>query len=99
MLISGIRGGESENPALSPTDLLIQGVATSIDALSVGLTNASYGFGMAAASSLIIGLVTFVICIGGVLIGKAFGTKLSAHAQILGGCILIFIGVKIFFGF
>lgn len=99
MIISGIRGRDGEKPALSFTDLMIQGIATSIDALSVGLTNASYGFGMAAVSSLIIGLVTFVICIGGVLIGKAFGTKLSTHAQILGGCILIFIGVKIFFGF
>ena len=99
MLISGIRGGDGEKPALGLKDLMIQGIATSIDALSVGFTIAEYGFGMAAASSLIIGLVTFVICIGGVLVGKAFGTKLSAHAQILGGCILIFIGVKIFFGF
>lgn len=99
MLISGIRGGDGEKPALGLKDLMIQGIATSIDALSVGFTIAEYGFGLAAVSSLIIGLVTFVICIGGVLVGKAFGTKLSAHAQILGGCILIFIGLKIFFGF
>ena len=99
MLISGIRGGDGEKPALGLKDLMIQGIATSIDALSVGFTIAEYGFGLAAVSSLIIGLVTFVICIGGVLVGKAFGTMLSAHAQILGGCILIFIGLKIFFGF
>ncbi len=100
MIISGIRGAEEdEKPALSIRDLMLQGIATSIDALSVGFTLADYGFGAAFLSSLIIGLVTFVICIGGVEIGRAFGTRLSRHAQIIGGCILIFIGVKIFFGF
>ena len=100
MLISGIRGSdEGEKPALSTRDLMIQGVATSIDALSVGFTIAHYGFPAALVSSLIIGAVTFVICIGGVEIGKAFGTRLSKYAQIIGGCILIFIGIKIFFGF
>lgn len=101
MLIEGIRGGGegAEKGKLGMSDLMIQGVATSIDALSVGFTIADYGFGSALASSLIIGLVTMVICIGGVEIGRAFGTKLSNKAQILGGCILIFIGVKIFFGF
>ena len=99
MLIEGIRGhNEGEKPALSLTDLLIQGVATSIDALSVGFTIEGYGFASALTASLIIGAVTFVICIGGVEIGKAFGTKLSNKAQILGGVILIFIGVRIFFG-
>ena len=100
MLLSGIRGSEDdEAPALSVKDLMIQGVATSIDALSVGFTIAEYGFGSAFISSLIIGIVTFVISLAGVEIGKAFGTRLSAHAQILGGSILIFIGIKIFFGF
>ena len=100
MIISGIRGAEDdEKPALSIRDLMLQGIATSIDAHTDGFTLADYGFGAALLSSLIIGLVTFVICIGGVEIGKAFGTRLSRHAQIIGGCILIFIGVKIFFGF
>ena len=99
MLISGLRGGEEEKPALSMKELLIQGVATSIDALSVGFTIADYGFGMAFTASLIIGIVTFFISIVGVEIGKAFGMKLSKQAQIIGGCILIFIGLKIFFGF
>lgn len=100
MLIEGIRGqGEGEKPALTLTELLVQGVATSIDALSVGFTIAEYVFLSAFVSSLIIGLTTFIISVGGVEIGKAFGTKLSTRAQILGGCILIFIGVKIFFGF
>ena len=99
MLITGIRGqGDDEKPALKFGDLMVQGIATSIDALSVGFTIAEYGFFPALVSSLIIGAVTFVICIGGVEIGKAFGTKLSTRAQILGGAILIFIGLRIFIG-
>ena len=70
-----------------------------IGGFSVGFTIAEYEFPMAFICSLIIGVVTFFISIGGVEIGKAFGTKLSTHAQILGGSILIFIGLKIFFGF
>ena len=100
MLISGLRGKEGdEKLALSNRELIIQGIATSIDALSVGFTIADYSFPMALASSLIIGVVTAVISYGGILIGKAFGTRLSKYAQIIGGCILIFIGIKIFFGF
>ena len=99
MILSGLRGQEDEKPSLRLTDLLIQGIATSIDALSVGFTIAEYEFPMAFICSLIIGVVTFFISIVGVEIGKAFGTKLSTHAQILGGSILIFIGLKIFFGF
>ena len=76
--------------------LLIQGIATSIDALSVGFTIAEYGWFMAFAAALIIAVVTFVICIGGLVIGKKFGTKLSNKAQILGGVILIVIGIEIF---
>ncbi len=100
MLISGIRGGgEEEKPAAGFKDLMIQGIATAIDALSVGFTIADYGWQSALVSSLIIGVTTFIISVFGVRIGKAFGTKLSDKAQILGGSILIFIGVKIFFGF
>ena len=75
---------------------MIQGIATSIDALSVGFTIAEYGWFMAFAAALIIAVVTFVICIGGLVIGKKFGTKLSNKAQILGGVILIVIGIEIF---
>ncbi len=100
MLIEGIRGSdEGEKPAVSFGDLMVQGVATSIDALSVGFTIAEYGWLSALSSSLIIGVVTFAISAGGILIGRAFGTKLSGKAQILGGLILIFIGLKVFFGF
>lgn len=76
--------------------LLVQGVATSIDALSVGFTIAEYNFLMALICIVIIMIVTFVICFGGLMIGKKFGTKLSNKATIMGGIILILIGIEIF---
>ena len=76
--------------------LLVQGIATSIDALSVGFTIAEYDFIMALASSLIIAVVTFVISFAGLILGKKFGTKFSNKATILGGAILIAIGIEIF---
>ena len=76
--------------------LMIQGIATSIDALSVGFTIADYGFVMALVASLIIAVVTFAICITGLIIGKKAGSRLSSKATILGGIILIGIGIEIF---
>lgn len=78
------------------TGLLVQGVATSIDALSVGLQIASYLWWEALLSAVIIAVVTFGLCFAGVLIGRKFGTKLAEKATILGGVILIVIGIKIF---
>jgi putative Mn2+ efflux pump MntP len=97
MLIEGIKGGEEEElKGVGFKALLIQGVATSIDALSVGFTIVDYGFMMAFVCSVIIAVVTFFICMGGLQIGKTVGTKLSNKAAILGGVILIFIGIEIF---
>lgn len=98
MLIEGIRNQEEteEKSSVSANTLLIQGIATSIDALSVGFTIAGYGLAMAVASALLISIVTFLICICGLLIGRRFGTKLSNKAAILGGVILIAIGIEIF---
>ena len=98
MLVDGIRhkDGDEEKPKVGLGALLIQGVATSIDALSVGFTIAEYGFLMALACALIIAAVTFVICVGGLLIGRKFGTKFAGKASILGGVILIAIGIEIF---
>ena len=76
--------------------LLVQGIATSIDALSVGFTIAGYLLPMALASALIIASVTFVICMVGLYIGKKAGSCLSGKAGIVGGAILIFIGLEIF---
>ena len=99
MLIEGIRGGGvSDKPLkLGVGALLIQGIATSIDALSVGFTIAEYDFPMAFVCSAIIAVVTFIISIGGLVIGRRVGTKLSGSASILGGIILIGIGIEIFF--
>lgn len=98
MLMDGIKNKdeEEESSALGFVALMVQGVATSIDALSVGVTNSGYNLPMALVSALIIAAVTFVICMAGILIGKRFGTKLSNKATILGGLILIFIGIEIF---
>jgi putative Mn2+ efflux pump MntP len=98
MLIEGFRGGETEHTdvALKPGTLLIQGVATSIDALSVGFTIEQYHVSQALAASLIIGGLTFVICSCGLRIGQRFGTRLAGKASILGGIILIGIGIEIF---
>src|SRR5574344_1868932 len=76
--------------------LMIQGIATSIDALSVGFTIAGYNTAAALVSSLIIAVVTFIICMVGLLIGKKVGEKLSGKAEIFGGIILIAIGIEIF---
>ena len=76
--------------------LMVQGIATSIDALSVGFTIANYQWLMAIVCALLIALVTFVICMGGLCIGKKFGTKLADKASVLGGIILIGIGLEIF---
>jgi len=86
----------AQDRSASEKDLLIQGIATSIDALSVGFTIAEYELVMANAAALIIAAVTFVICVGGLLIGRKAGTRLSWKASILGGCILIAIGIEIF---
>ena len=98
MLLEGIRskGEEIEKPKVGFAALLIQGIATSIDALSVGFTIAGYGLGMAAVCALIIAVITFCISMAGLIIGKKFGTKLSDKAAILGGIILIVIGLEIF---
>jgi len=99
MLYEGIRNcgeGDCEAAAVGLTGLLVQGVATSIDALSVGFTIADYSFLQAVLSCLIIGGVTFFICWAGLFIGRHAGTRLSGRAGILGGVILIFIGVEIF---
>ena len=98
MLIGGIRSKDSgeKKPEIKIGTLLIQGIATSIDALSVGFAIAGYGWPMAFVSALIIAVVTFVICLAGLEIGKKFGTRLSDKAQILGGSLLIAIGIEIF---
>ena len=75
--------------------LLLQGLATSIDALSVGFAMADSGLGDAVMESCVIGLVTFAICMAGVRIGRRIGVRLADKASILGGIILIAVGLRI----
>lgn len=98
MLFEGIKdkNSEEEKHTVSFKSLIVQGIATAIDALSVGFTIADCKLNFALAEALIIGAVTFAICIAGLIIGKKFGTKLSNKASILGGVILIAIGIEIF---
>ena len=99
MLYEGIKAKDCEcceKCVVGIWGLMVQGVATSIDALSVGLTISEYDLFSAFITAFIIAAVTFVICLAGIAIGKTAGTRLSGKAGILGGAILIFIGLEIF---
>lgn len=100
MILEAREEGDEEHkkPDLGWSALIIQSIATSIDALSVGFTIAEYGFLEALLAAAIIAVVTFFICLFGLEIGKRAGTKLAGKANILGGVILIFIGLEIFVG-
>ena len=96
MIIDGCKKDSSEESSITSFKMLIvQGIATSIDALSVGFAIESYSYLEAVISCVIIGVLTFGICVAGVLIGKKIGDKLNNKASILGGCILIIIGIII----
>ena len=94
--IKSKKSGEKAEAVLGWGTLIVQGIATSIDALSVGFTTQSYGLFDAFISALIIGAVTLGVCLAGIKIGKVFGDKLSSKATLLGGIILIGIGIEIF---
>lgn len=83
-----------ENEELNNKNLIILAIATSIDALAVGVSFAFLSVNIAPAIT-IIGLITFTLCIIAVLIGKKIGGLLQKYAEIIGGVILILIGTKI----
>ena len=91
----GESDGEVSHKEVGFGTLAVQGIATSIDALSVGFTIADYNTAAALVAALIIAAVTFVICLGGLALGRKFGTILAGKASILGGVILIGIGLEI----
>ena len=99
MILEAVCGGDEEAAeeasGVGVAALLLQGVATSIDALSVGFTIAGYGALQAFVCALLIAVVTFFICLGGLRIGMTVGNRFSNKATIFGGCILIFIGLEI----
>ncbi|MBE6705362.1 MAG: manganese efflux pump [Ruminococcaceae bacterium] len=99
MIYEGFGSEEDDQcskPGLGFGALVVQGIATSIDALSVGFTIAGYDVISALVAALVIAVITFIICMGGIYIGKSAGSKLSGKAGIFGGIILVAIGVEIF---
>ena len=98
MIFESLKNNNSneEKPSVGFGALLLQGLATSIDALSVGFTISDYVLAEALLACLIIGLVTFLICSIGISLGKIAGTRFAGKANILGGTILILIGIEIF---
>lgn len=98
MLRNGLGNSDpkAERPKTGIASLLLQGIATSIDALSVGFAIAAYDLTMAVICALVICAVTFAVCMAGLTIGKKFGTKFSNKATLFGGVILIAIGLEIF---
>ena len=98
MIVENLRAKKSETETvrvLNAHTLLVQGIATSIDALSVGFTIETYALGTALAASAVIGSVTFGLCLIAVRLGKVFGARFR-HAELIGGIILIGIGIEIF---
>ena len=97
MLLDGLHPNPEEvKPGVGFAALMLQGVATSIDALSVGFTIAEYELGAAALAAAIIAAVTVAICYVGLIIGKTVGNRIAGKASIFGGVILIAIGIEIF---
>ena len=96
MIKDGLEEEDEAEYEASTRKLLIQGIATSIDALSVGFTIADYTLSSALITSVIIAVVTFIICYVGVVLGKKFGMAFANKSSILGGVILILIGIEIF---
>lgn len=88
---------EEQQTRITVPILFFQAIATSIDALAVGVSFAALSIDIGLASS-IIGATTFICCFIALLIGKRFGMKLGNKATIIGGVVLIAIGVKALFG-
>ncbi len=100
MLLDAFRGGdegeaaEAKDAKLDLKELLMLAIATSIDALAVGITFAFLGVDIVFAIA-VIGVTTFVISVAGVAVGHAFGARYEKGATIVGGVVLILIGLKI----
>ena len=94
-MIKESRGdGDSSDPSFSPRSMLPLALATSIDALAVGVTFALGGVNILPAVS-VIGITTFILSALGIKIGSAFGAKYKAKAELAGGIALIVMGLKI----
>ena len=96
-MLLGAEGPRDEGgSAVTEGALLMQGLATSLDALSVGFAISEHSGFPALLCALLIAAVTFCICFTGVHLGKKAGCRFSDHAEHLGGLVLIAIGIEIF---
>ena len=96
MIIEGIKGDSEDEGEIGRGTLIVQGIATSIDALSVGFTIADMDWVYALICALIIGVVTYLLCRVALKIGRTVGVKLADKATVIGGIILCAIGIEIF---
>lgn len=96
MIVESRAAPEERTPGnpFAPRRLMVLGVATSIDALAVGLSLAVIDFPL-AASVTVIGVTTFVLCVPAVLLGARLGTAFAHRAEFIGGAVLIAMGAKI----
>ena len=92
---TSLEGEENNKNELSNKELTTLAIATSIDALAVGISFAFLNVNI-VSSSLIIGLITFIVCFIGVIAGKKIGGIFKDYAELIGGIILILIGINIF---
>ena len=95
MIIDAFKG-ESVGQKITLPMIIVQGIATSIDALAVGISFAALQSIRIFPAVALIGLTTFVLCVIALIVGKRFGKLLNNKAQLVGGLILISIGIKIF---
>ena len=101
MIVDAVRSRKEEDidaAEMSGRKLFVLGIATSIDALSVGFAIAEHNTVMAFVTSIIIGVVTLAICAAGLVLGKRLGERFTDKAGIFGGIILILIGLEILIG-
>lgn len=99
MMMEAVKKEEAEeikqmDPPLDLKEMFLLAVATSIDALAVGITFAFLQYPIVEAIS-VIGVTTFAISIGGVYVGNFFGNKYKSKAEFVGGLILVLIGLRI----
>ncbi len=75
--------------------MLVQAVSTSIDALTVGVSLSSQPMSFMSNAVALISIITFVMCLGSIYIGKRIGTRLNCKAEVIGGIVLIIIGIRL----
>ncbi len=89
------REGKEKTKSLTFKIMMVQGVSTSIDALSVGVTLGNENLGFMLVAVLIVAVITFFMCFGAVRLGERIGTRLNNKAEVIGGIVLVIIGIRL----